>query len=695
MIRTLVLFVVTASLLVSRGETVLLWRGETRAIRLQDEIETPFDGPEGVGLRFGALKTVKYALGHQWQETALQYGLAADRVDWSCEGDGQRVVEISVPQDFPPGEYRLGEQMSLRVLDRILPPPSRWKYFLDLWQHPWAVARVAGVEPFSPEHYQAMRPLWELLATAGQKTLTVTLVDQPWHHQCRDAYGSMIRRIRRGDGSWRFDYTLFDAYVEFGLSCGLGPYISCYTMCPWKYFVSWEDESGALKKAVAKPGEPFFKEYWGPFLESFADHLKEKGWYDQTVISMDERVPEDVRLIADFVREKAPGLKLGAAGNRPPSRFKGIKIDIYSQGLDEVTEDLLAELPMRRAQGLVTTHYICCGPASPNTFIDSHDGEAFWAAFYPAACGLDGMLRWAWNSWGNDPMSDASFGHWRAGDTYLVYPDGSPSWRFLELRNGIVAAEKYRLLEDSGVRPVALKNLSKRFVLKDALTGKAPWQALRKTTLDEVNRPYSDRTFTFAGWALCERTFKFDTQIRQTWRIFEFLDEQGADVLGVSGCEAGVLRSEISQTVNDPFRTYGQKIVGVARDGLCAAQFVNGYEVLDSQRDCLDRKTSGVDVLMSRLRIAGESVLFVQCDIDTSVALPGPALSRLTELCRDERRVVFSGMAPASLRTAFEAVGFRGDHVLVKGLRIDDVSIRERTDITPDALVFAVLSLED
>jgi hypothetical protein len=62
--------------------------------------------------------------------------------------------------------------------------------------------------------------------------------------------------------------------------------------------------------------------------------------------------------------------------------------------------------------------------------------------------GLDGFLRWAWNSWPRDPVHDISFGDWAGGDTFLVYPDGSPSLRFLELRNGIVnSGETDRLMK--------------------------------------------------------------------------------------------------------------------------------------------------------------------------------------------------------------------------------------------------------
>ena len=53
-----------------------------------------------------------------------------------------------------------------------------------------------------------------------------------------------------GGGEWKFDYSIFDEYVEFGRSCGIGPHIACYTMCPWGYLVSWEDEKGEMQNAV-------------------------------------------------------------------------------------------------------------------------------------------------------------------------------------------------------------------------------------------------------------------------------------------------------------------------------------------------------------------------------------------------------------------------------------------------------------
>ena len=475
-----------AALVQARQFEVAAWRGETVAALVEDFAVPDMDLnllPEGVEGRMGTLREVRYMTAPR----SLQYLYCADRVEWESDEKGPRVVELTVSADAKAGVYNVGP-MKLKIVDRVLPPAKEWKFYLDLWQHPWAVSRVNDLTPFSWRHYRKMRPVWELLASAGQKSLTVSILEQPWDHQCYDPYHSMIGRKLGKDGKWEYDYGLFDEYVEFGRSCGIGPDISCYTMCPWGYIVRYTGPDGETVAIEAKPGTRAFDDFWGPFLEDFARHLKEKGWFKDTFIAMDERSPEDVLYIAKFVQKHAPGMRIAMAGNRKPSDFKGITIDSYSQLLNYVTPDFLAECAERRAKGYVTTHYVCCSPFYPNTFMSSGAGEAFWNGVYPAIVGLDGFLRWAWNSWGEDAMNDASYWWWRAGDTFLVYPDGSPSWRFLELRNGIAAAEKIRIFKEQGLFAGELAKLAARYDSKTAVANKCDFPALRKATLDLVNR---------------------------------------------------------------------------------------------------------------------------------------------------------------------------------------------------------------
>lgn len=157
-------------------------------------------------------------------------------------------------------------------------------------------------------------------------------------------------------------------------------------------------------------------------------------------------------------------------------------------------------MPQRRKEGRITTFYVCCGPDRPNTFMDSELDEAFWCGAYPAMCGLDGLLRWAYNSWPADACADASYGSWRAGDTFLVYPDGSPSVRFLALLNGIQQAEKFNRLKAEGGADEALAALAAKYDLKAAL-GKRPGdlRGLVAETKEVLNRDV-ERGWLCALW---------------------------------------------------------------------------------------------------------------------------------------------------------------------------------------------------
>ena len=446
----------------ARTFEVAAWRGETVAALVPDFAELA-PAPAGVSVRYGVLRSVKFAPAPH----SLLRHEAYDLVEWGSSANGPRVVEVSVPVTAKPGVYEVG-MMRVRVVDRVLPPPRAWKYYLDLWQHPWAVARTAGAKPFSKAHYAAMRPVYELLATAGQKTITVPIVDMPWDHQCFDAYHSMIEDA---------DFRLFDEYVQFCLDCGLGPDISCYSLCPW-----------TLGKTIDADA---LERQWGGKLDRFVAHVKAKGWFEHTLMAMDERAPEDVAKVAAFVQRHAPGMRISMAGNRKPSDFKGITIDVYSQVLRSwnLSPEFFAEAGERAKMGFVTTHYVCCGPNKPNTFMDSSQGEAFWCGAAPAFLGLDGFLRWAWNSWPQDPYADASYWNWRAGDTFLCYPKGEPSWRFLELRNGIVASEKVRILRAAGeLDQAAFAKVAKGYDVKAANDGTCDYVAVRRATLELVNK---------------------------------------------------------------------------------------------------------------------------------------------------------------------------------------------------------------
>jgi len=73
--------------------------------------------------------------------------------------------------------------------------------------------------------------------------------------------------------------------------------------------------------------------------------------------------------------------------------------------------------------------------------------ESAWLAWYAANKKFNGYLRWAYNCWNEEPLTDTRFRSWSAGDTYLVYPGPRTSIRFERLIEGIQDYEKIQSLQ--------------------------------------------------------------------------------------------------------------------------------------------------------------------------------------------------------------------------------------------------------
>ncbi len=362
---------------------------------------------------------------------------------------------ISVPATTVPGQYtgfvtvnagkKYKLKISLRVTDQLLPPAAEWKFDLDLWQHPAAIARVHQVALWSKEHFEKMRPYYTMLAGAGQKCITASIINEPWGHQTYDDFPSLIKWIKKKNGSWSYDYSLFDKYISFVMSCGIKSRINCYTMIPWKLSFQYYDESFAKDTVVnAMPGSAEYNQHWSAMLKNFTQHLKAKGWFGITSISMDERSMKDMQAVIRLVKEIDADWKITLAGDYHPEIEKDIH-DYSVASRWQLTADVLEQ---RKADKKPTTFYTCCVEAYPNGFTFSPPDENVWIGWYAAAKGFTGYLRWAYNSWVKDPVKDSRFTSWPAGDTYQVYPGPMTSIRFEKLIEGIQDFEKIRILRE-------------------------------------------------------------------------------------------------------------------------------------------------------------------------------------------------------------------------------------------------------
>ena len=371
-------------------------------------------------------------------------------------------VSVAVPHDAKPGVYKatlkvsrcgLGSKklpLEIEVIDQELAKPADWKFHLDLWQHPSAVARAEGVELWSEEHYEAMRPLMQMLANAGQKVITATLNRDPWQYQCFDDYEPMIYWYRYDNDEWKYDYSRFDKWVEFMMSLGVDKQINCYGMLPWgKCTLDYQDMRSDAKdnrnrKISTTPQEDKYEKVWGPFLRDFSAHLREKGWLHITNMAIDERKPEDMDVAAAMIKKYAPELGFAMADNHDSyKRYSNMRDVCVGQKHSVMAQE---EIASRRANGDVSTFYVCCSTLFPNAFTNSQPYESELLCLYAVAHDYDGMLRWAYNSWPAHPEYDSRFRYWASGDTYIVYPGARSSVRFERLVDGVELYEKVHTL---------------------------------------------------------------------------------------------------------------------------------------------------------------------------------------------------------------------------------------------------------
>ena len=412
-------------------------------------------------------------------------------------------MTVSVPSDARPGKYSgkltitssnakaRSLNVELTVADHVLPPARDWAFHLDLWQNPYSVARYENVPLWSEAHFKAMRPVMRMLAEAGQKSVTTTIMNRPWNGQTEDAFGSMVTKIRRIDGTWLYDYTIFDRWVEFMFSLGIDKQINCYSMIPWALEFDYIDQATSSPATFqAAPGSEEYNEYWGAFIADFARHLKAKGWFEKTMIAMDERPLESMQAVLGLIRKVEPAFKISLSGNyHEPVIYDIVDFSETFSGKQEFPESAKAK---RKELGLTTTIYTCCAEAHPNMFVISDPDEAAWLGWFAQAEGYDGYLRWAYNSWTIDPLTDARFRTWPAGDCFVVYPGGRGSVRFSKLVEGIQDFEKVRILrtqwqkEGNEAKLAQLTGILKSFTSETVLAeGPAKALAAAKSFLDK------------------------------------------------------------------------------------------------------------------------------------------------------------------------------------------------------------------
>lgn len=415
-------------------------------------------------------------------------------------------VGINIPAKATPGLYKgkilvkmgaksLTFPYAIDVLNATVPPVKDWTFDVNLWTHPQAAAHYMagcnchGNNPATYEHKGCEKILWtdkhlafyrpvlELLRDGGMRTVLVNLVENPWlsayrlpreQHQTNYPYDEMIQWRRNKDGKFSFNFTHFERYVSFCMKLGIDRHIECYSMLPWvsakHSAVTCFDETQNKKILYKFSSWDEYHDVWSQFIDAFVPVLVKHGWFEKTRIGVDERglhhIPHVLKIL-DKYKHNGKRLGLSAAVNKTHSFDDQLNVISMHGGTralanEKFSDDKFASwADGRRAKGLQSTWYTCTG-TYPGNFGNSRPAESLFIGWYSSRIKADGYLRWAVDSWNNNPLETTDHKMFETGDTFQVYPGdldakrpfARSSVRFELMREGIVDFMKIKTLRE-------------------------------------------------------------------------------------------------------------------------------------------------------------------------------------------------------------------------------------------------------
>ncbi|MGA2621717.1 MAG: glycoside hydrolase domain-containing protein [Thermoguttaceae bacterium] len=240
-------------------------------------------------------------------------------------------VTVKVPVDAPPGSYAgtlslsaggrdFSVPVELRVCAWKLPDPRNWTTFTELIESPESVALYYNVPLWSDEHFRKMEKSFKLIGELGSRSLYIPLI-------CQTNFGnseSMVRWIRTGENTYRYDLKPLERYIEIAERDFGKPRVVCLYV--WDRFlegshnvfgtVKGEPESVTLFDPATQKTEeialPYYttaegKRLWTPLLREVRELFRKHGLDQEVMLGVMYDHTPSKETVAAFA-EMTPGL---------------------------------------------------------------------------------------------------------------------------------------------------------------------------------------------------------------------------------------------------------------------------------------------------------------------------------------------------------------------------------------------------
>ena len=189
-------------------------------------------------------------------------------------------MTVTAAKDAAPGEYTgtltvsaeggapVAVPVRVSVSGFTLPDPRDYETVVDLIQSPDTLALHYGVAPWSDAHWKLIDRSFEVLGSAGLDTVYLPLIAET--HFGNEQ--SMVRWIRKPDGTYDYDFSLVEKYLDAcEKHCGKPRFVCLYA---WDLNLeggsTWVNGTmGFMTEEVKKAREEHAKLNLGPVVTAF------------------------------------------------------------------------------------------------------------------------------------------------------------------------------------------------------------------------------------------------------------------------------------------------------------------------------------------------------------------------------------------------------------------------------------------
>ncbi len=224
-------------------------------------------------------------------------------------GDYQGTITISAR-----GQKPVQTPLHLRVADWTLPDAKRLTTHVGLIQSPDSVAMKYKLKMWSQEHWKRMDGSLDLLGQLGTKVLYIPLIAQTHFGNAH----SMVRWIRKDDGTYTHDFSIVERYVDLAVKrLGRIPVVCLYCWEPRSTGAHYDhrrdlgdreirfsvkDSKTSKLEVVKGPkwGTPACRDFWRPVMAGVRGILAKRGLAKSMMVGLSYDYQPSEGAVADL-----------------------------------------------------------------------------------------------------------------------------------------------------------------------------------------------------------------------------------------------------------------------------------------------------------------------------------------------------------------------------------------------------------